>query len=192
MSSFSFSNFSRHTASVLISFSTVISLTLSEVDRSLSILYLYMGPEQFRFKMVRKQEPELSAPTYSDKTSAKHDTQSEEDDRLSEDNDSRDLIDIVQAEQDKFGKPYNPEQELPPDLPAYHSSFAKVEKLCAEIFSDAVTLLEASEYKDEVTKHLLESIDRRQAIKYDKPKRVGFIGDSGVGKHMLQLYRYPC
>lgn len=90
--------------------------------------------------------------------------------------------DKVREELERFRKPYNPQQEVPPrNYAAYHPSFAKVEILCAEVFEEAITLLQSSEYQDKYTIQLLDMINRKQSIKYDPPSRVGIIGDSGVG-----------
>jgi len=115
----------------------------------------------------------------------------EEDDEGHSDEDSVDeeFKDKVREELDRFRRPYIPDREPPPrNYAAYHPSFAKVETLCAEVFEEAVTLLESSEYQDKYTLQLLDMINRKQSIKYGPPSRVGFIGDSGAGKSKSQHF----
>ena len=89
---------------------------------------------------------------------------------------------MAQRMLDNFGKPYSFEDERPPNLPAYHPSFAIVLNDCAEIFRKAASLLQISDYKDKHTQKLLSSISDKRDIQYDRPKRVGVIGGSGVGE----------
>ena len=91
----------------------------------------------------------------------------------------------VQMILEQFNTPYNSARERPPKLTAYHPSFAKVESLCTEISRDAATIFETSEYKDRHTQNLLDTINRLQEIKYGEPKRIGIVGDSGVGNYTL-------
>ena len=79
-------------------------------------------------------------------------------------------------------KPYIGANEDPPDLPAYHPSFAKVERLREELFAGAAELLKTSDYQDKYTQWLMREIQRHQAIAYPAPKKISFVGDSGVGK----------
>ena len=81
-----------------------------------------------------------------------------------------------------FDQPYDPSLEPSPRLPAYHPSFAKVEAYCSEIVEGAVNLLKTSEYQDAETAQLAKHILEYQNIKYPHPRRIGLLGDSGVGK----------
>ncbi|KAL6720208.1 hypothetical protein ACLMJK_002129 [Lecanora helva] len=140
------------------------------------------------------QEYEGNPPPYSSLSpfTASHIDPTSNDDGHEQDEDSSDVEatsdDIgamVQAVSDNFDSPYDVAAERPPKLPAYSSSFAKVEKLCKEIFTDAENILESSSYQDKSTRYLLEVIKQRKEIKYDKPKRIGIVGESGVGKSSL-------
>ena len=79
-------------------------------------------------------------------------------------------------------KPYIGTNEDPPDLPAYHPTFAKVERICEELFAGAAELLKTSDYQDKYTQWLMKKIQRHQAIAYPAPKKISLVGDSGVGK----------
>ena len=78
-------------------------------------------------------------------------------------------------------RPYNPLFEPTPKLPAYHPSFAKVERIYTEIIEEAIDLLKYTSYKDEQIETLLQQLSSRQEIKYSKARKVGMLGDSGVG-----------
>ena len=150
--------------------------------------------ERLLFPQLPDICPPLSYPSSSTTTNLNDEIQSdsEEHDENEVDSDkegaNEDIKAMVQGVSEKFGEPYSSMNEPFPKVPAYRPSFAKVEDLCTEIFNDATTLLEASDYQDKYTQHLLDVIRRRQDIKYDKPKRIGNFGDSGVGKHMLVLF----
>ena len=81
-----------------------------------------------------------------------------------------------------FGKPYDPLSEARPNLPAYHPSFSKAESLCVQLLGDAAQLLKNSEYKDVKILDLYDQAVAKQAIIYPNPRRIGLVGDSGVGK----------
>lgn len=91
----------------------------------------------------------------------------------------------LEAQRQGLYEPYRLAHEDPPNLPAYHPSFAKVEKICEDLFTDAGKLLEASDYQDTYTQALWSKIKRHQAIAYDPPKRIGLLGDSGVGRSQI-------
>ena len=78
-------------------------------------------------------------------------------------------------------RPYNPLFEPTPKLPAYHPSFAKAERIYTEIIEEAIDLLKYTSYKDEQIETLLQQLSSRQEIKYSKARKVGMLGDSGVG-----------
>jgi hypothetical protein len=142
------------------------------------------------------QEPDGCPPPYSPQSRAGKPDQEEDGEaeidvdqdeegleRSDEDSVDGEFEDKVREELERFRKPYNPQQEAPPsNYAAYHPSFAKVETLCGEVFEEAITLLQSSEYQDKYTIQLLDMINRKWSIKYDPPSRVGIIGDSGVGK----------
>lgn len=89
--------------------------------------------------------------------------------------------DNLEAIRRGLNKPYRHANEDPPDVPAYSKSFAKVEKICRDLVVGAAEVLESSDYQDGYTRVLRSIIQRHQAIKYDSAKRIGLLGDSGVG-----------
>ncbi|KAK4692237.1 hypothetical protein P7C71_g4926, partial [Lecanoromycetidae sp. Uapishka_2] len=95
--------------------------------------------------------------------------------------------DDLEAQVQGLDKPYRLANETPPDHPAYHLSFAKVESICEDLFAKAAELLENSDYQDTYTQELQSKIKQRQAIAHDAAKRIGLLGDSGVGTMPLQL-----
>ena len=54
----------------------------------------------------------------------------------------------VKAVLEGVDSPYDPLREATPNLPAYHPSFAKVERIYSEIVEDAINLLRLATYKD--------------------------------------------
>lgn len=147
-------------------------------------------------ELFLKQESEDAPPPYSSPSIAttcfnrivphSQDHGEDGEEQLDEDNIDGEFRDRITVEMEKFGRPYDPREESPPDLAAYHPSFAKVERLCAEVFQDGATLLETSEFTDKYTKQLVSIISRKRKIKYDPPSRIAIIGDSGVGKCQWQ------
>jgi hypothetical protein len=93
----------------------------------------------------------------------------------------------VEAINESFDTPYDPLTEPTPKLPAYHPSFAKVEKYYESVMQDAANLLGNSQYQDPKVKELLNQAEGHMAIKYPGPKRIGMVGDSGVGKLVFGL-----
>ena len=112
------------------------------------------------------------------------DGQDDEDNELlsNEEVSNEEIKAMVQAVLDSFDEHHSTEDESPPDLPAYHPSFTIVLSDCAEMFREAAALLQNSDYEDKHTQKLLDSISDKRDIQYDKPKRVGVVGGSGVGK----------
>ncbi|MCJ1377163.1 hypothetical protein MMC17_000255 [Xylographa soralifera] len=103
--------------------------------------------------------------------------------------DEDEIIDkAFQAEVDtiiaNMGQPYSAAKETP-ELAAFHPSFQMVERMCSEILGGAAWILQKSEYQHAETAKLLERMLRHQAIAYLKAKRIGLMGDSGVGKSTL-------
>jgi len=146
-------------------------------------------------ELFLKHEPDGCSPpdSLTSRATERHhqDEYDKEEEQSDEDSVDGEFRDKVRQELDRFGKPYEPRQEPPPrKYAAYHPSFARVETLCAEIFEEAVTLLESSKYQDKYTIQLLDMINRRKNIKYDPPSRVGIIGDSGVGKWKSERFEY--
>lgn len=80
---------------------------------------------------------------------------------------------------------YNPMSEGLPNLPVYHPSFIKAERYCSELMEDAALVLKNAEYKDTRILQLLEKASSSQNLEYPKPRIVGLMGDSGVGKSSL-------
>ena len=79
-------------------------------------------------------------------------------------------------------KPYSSYNEELPNLPAYHPSFANVEEICGELFAAAARIFEGSDYQDGYTESLHAKVRKHRSIAYPSAKKIGFMGDSGVGK----------
>ncbi len=79
-------------------------------------------------------------------------------------------------------KPYSGYNEELPNLPAYHPSFANVERICEELFAGAAQIFENSDYQDGYTESLHAKIRTNRSIAYPPARKIGFEGDSGVGK----------
>ena len=79
-------------------------------------------------------------------------------------------------------KPYSGYNEELPNLPAYHPSFANVEEICGELFASAAQIFENSDYQDGYTESLHAKIKKHRSVAYPPAKKIGFMGDSGVGK----------
>ena len=93
--------------------------------------------------------------------------------------------DRVNAIKDGADSRYNPMNESLPRLPAYHPSFMKAERYCSELMEGAALVLKNAEYKDTRILQLLEKASKSKSLEYPKPRVVGLIGDSGVGKSSL-------
>ena len=93
--------------------------------------------------------------------------------------------DRVDAVKDGADKKYNPMSEALPRLPAYHPSFIQAEKHCSDLMKEAALILEKAEYKDTRILQLLRKSSTGQKPEYPKPRIVGLMGDSGVGKSSL-------
>ena len=79
-------------------------------------------------------------------------------------------------------KRYRGYNEKLPNLPAYHPSFAIVERICEDIFAGAAKMLTNSSYQDKCTESLLAKIRKHRSIVYPPAKKIGLVGDSGVGE----------
>ncbi len=79
-------------------------------------------------------------------------------------------------------KPYSGYNEELPHLPAYHPSFANVERICEELFAGAAQIFENTDYQDGYTESLHAKIKMHRSIAYPPAKKIGITGDSGVGK----------
>lgn len=125
----------------------------------------------------------LSVGLVNDEDSSNADTSSDEvsDDQGIESEFKSPVAAILKA----FDKPYDPLLEPSPKFPVYHPSFAKAEILCEELMAKGVKLLEASSYQDSSVKELQQAFERCRKVKYPEAKRVGIVGDSGVGKSSL-------
>ena len=93
--------------------------------------------------------------------------------------------DRINAIKDGADTKYNPMSEPLPKLPAYHPSFLKAVKYCSELMEGAALVLKNAEYKDTRILQLLEKASNSTKFEYPKPRIVGLIGDSGVGKSSL-------
>ena len=78
--------------------------------------------------------------------------------------------------------PYSAYNEELPNLPAYHPSFANVEDICEDVFAGAAQIFEDSDYQDGYTESLHAKIKKHRSITYPPAMKIGFMGDSGVGK----------
>ena len=93
--------------------------------------------------------------------------------------------DRVNAIKDGADKQYNPMTETLPRLPAYHPSFIMAEEYCSDLMKEAALVLKNAEYKDTRILQLLQKSLNGQKLEYPKPRVVGLMGDSGVGKSSL-------
>ena len=93
--------------------------------------------------------------------------------------------DRINAIKDGADQSYNPMSETLPRLPAYHPSFIKAEEYCSDLMKEAALVLKNAEYKDTRILQLLKNSLRGQKLEYPKPRVVGLMGDSGVGKSSL-------
>ena len=84
-----------------------------------------------------------------------------------------------------FGQPYDSRQEPTPQFSIYHPSFQIAESKCVELVGTAIDLLKNSTYQDKTVINLRERLERFRHIKYPEPRKVGIVGDSGVGKSSL-------
>ncbi|KAM0805279.1 hypothetical protein BDR22DRAFT_969026 [Usnea florida] len=112
-------------------------------------------------------------------------TQDEADNSDDDFDPGEDFRDRVNAVKDGAEKRYNPMSETLPKLPAYHPSFIKAEKYCSDLMKEAGLILENAEYKDTRILQLLRKSSTGQKPEYPKPRIVGLMGDSGVGKSSL-------
>lgn len=114
----------------------------------------------------------------------------ENDDQTSSDDDEyeEEFQERVDAILHGADMPYNPLEEGLPKFAAYHPSFLKVEQHCKELVRDTIALLRNAEYKDprilQLTQKALESLD----INYPPARKIGLMGDSGVGKSYVLFY----
>lgn len=146
-----------------------------------------------------KQEPmadktyEASSVPEDQVNGEKSESEDDESSEVLSDNDEdvgEELKKRIEAINESFDKPYDPLTEPTPKLPAYHPSFAKVEKYYESVMQDAANLLGNSQYQDPKVKELLTQAEGHMAIKYPGPKRIGVVGDSGVGKLVFGLTIY--
>ena len=93
--------------------------------------------------------------------------------------------DRVNAIKDGADQRYNPVSETLPRLPAYHPSFIKAEEYCSDLMKEAALVLKNAEYKDTRILQLLQKSLNGHKLEYPKPRIVGLMGDSGVGKSSL-------
>lgn len=101
------------------------------------------------------------------------------DDQVDDDEEFREKFNAIKEGADTS---YNPMSEALPRLPAYHPAFTKATEYCSDLMNGAALVLKNSEYKDTRIMQLLEKVSRGKSFKYPKPRVVGLIGDSGVGK----------
>lgn len=152
---------------------------------------LHLSPDSELFVNQRSHPLEDSAksPTHDAELSGDED---EDDEEILYDNDGADeeFKSRLQEEHKNLRKLYDTYNERPPNLPAYHESFAKVEQACEELFAGAEAILEASDYTDEYTQMLLQDIAEKQAVQYPEAKKIGIVGDGGVGLYLRRTKNY--
>lgn len=116
-----------------------------------SLLHAQMSADPVLFV---KQEPHspLRATKPFTPNAYKSDGEDENEDKFhdlyDEDGVDEEFKDKLEAMRRGLRKPYIGANEDPPDLPAYHPSFAKVESICEELFAGAAELLKTSDYQD--------------------------------------------
>ena len=93
--------------------------------------------------------------------------------------------DRMNAIKDGADTKYNPMSEPLPNPPAYHPSFLKAVRYCSELMEGAAPVPKNAEYKDTRILQLPEKASNSTKFEYPKPRIVGLIGDSGVGKSSL-------
>lgn len=114
------------------------------------------------------------------------------DEVISEDDEyEEELQDRVDAIRHGAETPYNPLKEELPKVAAYHPSFIEVEQCCKKLVSDTATLLTSAECKDPRIAQLLHKALESHEIIYPPPRKIGLMGDSGVGKSYV-LFSFPC
>ncbi|KAI4203912.1 MAG: hypothetical protein LQ350_001534 [Teloschistes chrysophthalmus] len=86
-----------------------------------------------------------------------------------------------------FDTPYKSAQEPLPALPAYHPSFARVEKHYEDLLEAAIRAVRSSTYHDDGTDRLERECENRRKIEYPPAHIVGLVGDSGVAS-LLEGY----
>ena len=138
----------------------------------------------FKPKDVIKQEPFLLFKTHHHNDDEKEEVEKNKSEVSSPLVDGVDGVfkDKLEAICQGLEKPYSDHNEELPTLPAYHPSFANVETICEELFAGAAQIFANSDYQDRYTESLHAKIKEHQSIAYPPATKVGFIGDSGVGK----------
>lgn len=99
------------------------------------------------------------------------------------DGNSQKVEEMIDKKIANFDTPYDAKTEAPPNMAAYHPSFAKVEEYYENLLKAAIETLEDSKYHDAVTQRLLEDALRRRKVQYGQDRILGLVGDSGVGRH---------
>ena len=66
-----------------------------------------------------------------------------------------------------------------------HPSFLKTAEYCSELMEGATLLLKNAEYRDSRILQLFEKASSSKSLEYPRPRTVGLISDSGVGKSSL-------
>ena len=95
--------------------------------------------------------------------------------------------DRLDAIADSIDHVFKPDEDAPPDVPAYRPNFRLVEEQCTALAAKAADLLENSEYKDGYTSRLLQSVKEALNIQYPSGKRIALMGDSGVGAFLFTI-----
>lgn len=95
--------------------------------------------------------------TKSDYSNAQID-EDEDDTSGSDSSDGDEYQDRLNAIADSIDHVFKPDEDAPPDLAAYRPNFQLVEEQCTALAAKAANLFEISEYKDEYTSRLLQSI----------------------------------
>ncbi len=175
------------TAIDLVDATTVVAKNLEVDIQPASAVSLEAG-ETIKHEFGETRAPQTSSMPVKPENDEESESESDETDAALSDDGTGvedEFKDEVEAIIQGFGIPYDPSNENTPNLPAYHPSFLKVEQFCAQLLEDAAQLLKTSEYKDAKLLDLQEQAVAKQTTSCPKPRRIGMVGDSGVGKSSL-------
>ena len=97
-----------------------------------------------------------------------------------------DLREKIEVILDNMGdNKYDSSSETDPDLPIYHPASATVSEACLAILKGAEEIFMNAGYTDGETEGILEECRKKGPLRQCEPRRIGLVGDSGVGKSSL-------
>ena len=82
-------------------------------------------------------------------------------------------------------KPHDSSREIAGSFVIHHASFVKSEQLCDNLLQKGIQLLNDSPYQEQSVFELRELLESARKIPYPEPKKIGVVGESGVGKSSL-------